>query len=53
MGVPSEVSYRRLFELVENKLVTVADAKVMGWGESKRLRGGIGAYLRGRQWQSH
>lgn len=29
-----EISYRRLFELAENKLVTVANAKVMGWGES-------------------
>jgi hypothetical protein len=37
-GVLLEVSYRRLFELAENKLVTVADAKVMGWGESWEAR---------------
>jgi hypothetical protein len=31
-GVSLESKFRRLFELEENKLITVADMKLLGWG---------------------
>jgi hypothetical protein len=31
-GVLLEASFRRLFELAENKLATIAETKMMGWG---------------------
>ena len=47
--VPLAVSYSRLFELSKNKLTTVMEMFVLGWGlMGTRGRGGEG-YLRGRK----
>ena len=47
--VPLAKSYARLFELSENKLVTVPEMFVLGWGLVERRGSGGGCYLRGRR----
>jgi hypothetical protein len=48
-GCPLARSFGRLFELAENKLVTVSEMFVIGWGLVVRRGSGGGGYLLGRR----